>query len=218
VPFCPPHNPPPAPSPARARLAGRRNSLPRPRRSAASIRLSTPGDLTRATAPAQQSTAAALAAAAGASPSPAPASPAAPETVFRPPRPRAAGVVDSVSSAPSTASPVSAPLSFPPWNFPCHHLMHVPADSVLTMTLGSTPFDFFLACGTFSCRSLLLKVDLHQIWDQNWGLWKTQLVMTCENNSEPVKQRGIKHLWKGIRLLPLLTSYVSLGKDQRLRC
>jgi hypothetical protein len=85
------------------------------------------------------------------------------------------------------------------------------------MTLGSTPFDFFLACGTFSCRSLLLKVDLHQIWDQNWGLWKTQLVMTCENNSEPVKQRGIKHLWKGIRLLPLLTSYVPLGKEAQRR-
>jgi hypothetical protein len=42
-------------------------------------------------------------------------------------------------------------------------------------------------------------------------------------NSEPVKQRGIEykqsgieHLWKGIRLLPLLTSYVPLGKEARL--
>ena len=94
--------------------------------------------------------------------------------------------------------------------------MHVHADSVLTVTLGNPLFYLFLACGTFSCRNLLLKVDLHQIWDQNWGLWKTQLVMTCENNSEPVKQRGIKHLRKGIRLLPLLTSYVSLGKEARL--
>jgi hypothetical protein len=41
------------------------------------------------------------------------------------------------------------------------------------------------------------------IWDQIWGRWKTQLVNTCDNNSEPVEQRGIKHLkhfWKGIRL------------------
>ena len=30
------------------------------------------------------------------------------------------------------------------------------------------------------------------------------MVITCDNNSEPVKQRGIEHLWKGIRLLPLL--------------
>jgi hypothetical protein len=79
------------------------------------------------------------------------------------------------------------------------------------------------------------------IWDQIWGRWKTQLVITCDNNSEPVEQRGIKHLkhfwkgirllpqqkwkgirllpqqkWKGIRLLPLLPSYVSLVKDPRL--
>ena len=68
------------------------------------------------------------------------------------------------------------------------------------------------------------------IWDQIWGRWKTQLVITCDNNSEPVEQRGIKHLkhfwkgirllpqpkWKGIRLLPLLPSYVSLVKDSRL--
>jgi hypothetical protein len=43
------------------------------------------------------------------------------------------------------------------------------------------------------------------IWDQIWGRWKTQLVITCDNNSEPVEQRGIKHLkhfWKGIRLQP----------------
>ena len=83
-----------------------------------------------------------------------------------------------MSSAPSTASPVSAPLSFPPGP----SMMHFRADSVLTVTLGSPPFDLFLACGTFSCRNLLLKVDLHQIWDQNWGQWKTQLVMTCDNN------------------------------------
>ena len=69
-----------------------------------SIRLSAPGDLTRASVPAQQSAAAALAAA-DASPSPASASPAAP--VFKPPQPRPAGV-DPVSSAPTTASPVSA--------------------------------------------------------------------------------------------------------------
>ena len=69
-----------------------------------SIRLSAPGDLTRASVPAQQSAAAALAAA-DASPSPASASPAAP--VFKPPQPRPAGV-DPVSSARTTASPVSA--------------------------------------------------------------------------------------------------------------
>jgi len=61
-------------------------------------------------------------------------------------------------------------------------MMHFRADSVLTVTLGSPPFDLFLACGTFSCRNLLLKVDLHQILDQNWGQWKTHLVMTCDNN------------------------------------
>ena len=105
------------------------------------FRLSVPCDLTRASAPAQQSAAAALVAA-GASPSPASASPAAPAMVFIPPRPRPAGV-DSVSSAPSTASPVSASLSFPPWNFPCHQLMLVRADSVLTVTLGSAPSDSF---------------------------------------------------------------------------